>query len=131
LLHLETSEPMKFILELLFSFIRQSFKNWIKVEILKICISLVHCARSFIIVLSLLFFMFIILLCGFIGIHIAFFYLVPWSAFTKALILLIISIIYLLGAFFTIVVLSARKRWYRITGLEALAARWAKTVNKE
>lgn len=121
---------MKHVIELLLSIIGQTALNWLKVEVLKIYISIVNGARSIVIVLSLLFFMLIVLIGGFIGIHVALFYVLPFEDDIKAFILLGLSAFYFGGAIIAIMILTAKRRWNRMCGLEALAARWARSIYK-
>lgn len=122
---------MKQFFQTLFSSFGQPLTNWVKVEILKFYIGAVKAGRSLVLLGALLFLLVIISIGGFVGIHIAVFYLLPWSEFTKALILLGLSILYLGSAITAIIVLTAHKRWNRLTGLDALATRFSKGLRKD
>lgn len=125
------SNAMNQIFSTLFSMITQPVTNWMKVEILKSAIAASKGARALVLLCSLLFIMVIISIGGFVGIHIAVFYLLPFSKLTKAWILLGLSVFYVGLALTAIVVLTARKRWNRLTGLDALAARFSKNIQKD
>lgn len=109
----------------LFSLVSQPLINWLKVETLKTYLAVTEKIRFLIIGIFLLFFLLVFTIGGFIGLHFAFFLLVPWSDATKAFVILGLSVLYCLLAPAAMILLSRPKMIRRLSGLEALAKRWA------
>lgn len=111
------------LLDLIFSYVGTSLWTWLKFESIKLYASISDVLRGLFIHVALIFLFVIIALSGFIFIHIALFLILPWSTETKAIILLVLGIIYFLLPTSFVVILYSRKQWARASGLESFAER--------
>lgn len=116
---------MKFILRI----ISTLFGRWIdgvldylKTEAAAVYVAGVRKARqAFIVLLGLVVFM-LLALSGFVFIHVALFVWLPWSLPTKALVLLILGVVYLGGGLAVILGLSSDRAWMRFTKVDRILA---------
>jgi len=113
---------MKF-LDFIFSYVGQSLWTWLKFESIKLYASVSEVLRGIFISVTLIFLFIIIALSGFIFIHVALFFILPWSTETKAIILLILGIIYFFIPTIFVLFFYSRKHWARASGLEHYARR--------
>jgi hypothetical protein len=117
---------MKYILRI----ISALFGRWIdgvldslKTEAAVVYVAGVRKARqAFIALLGLAFFM-LLALCGFVFIHVALFAWLPWSLPTKALVLLILGVVYLGGGLVVFLGLSSDRAWMKFTGVDRILGR--------
>jgi hypothetical protein len=121
---------MKKILDLIFSYCGSSLWTWLRFESIKLYANTSEALRGLFIHITLIFLFVIIALSGFIFIHLALFFLVPWSIETKALILLILGSIYFLLPIIFVLILYSRKQWARASGLESFAEHLSGLKNK-
>jgi hypothetical protein len=115
---------MKIILELILAFIPGCFEpliNMVKREILKIYVRGVDQIRLVFVSGLLAVFWVMLAFSGFVMIHIALFFLLPWSPQTNALILLFTGAIYFLIATLSIAKISSRRTWMKMSGAEKMA----------
>lgn len=113
---------MKF-LDFIFSFLGQSLWNWLKFESIKLYARVSEVLRGIFISVTLIFLFIIIAVSGFVFIHIALFFILPWSVQTKAITLLVLGIFYFMLPTTCVLILYSRKQWARATGLENYAQR--------
>jgi hypothetical protein len=116
---------MKFVLRI----ISTLFSRWIdgvldclKTEAAGVYVAGVRKARqAFIALLGLAAFM-LLALSGFVFIHVALFVWLPWSLPVKALVLLILGVVYLGGGLAVVLGLSSDRAWMKFTGVDRILA---------
>jgi|GEM_PF-5555674 len=112
---------MRLILELFWTILVSLFEpviDFVKLEISKAYICGVACVRA--VYLSLLFHLFAIVLAlaGFLLIHFALFFLLPWSLQVNALILLIAGVIYVAIPLLYIAKKASTKNWAKMSDID-------------
>lgn len=92
--------------------------DFVKLEVSKAYLYSLACVRDA--YLSLLFHLFAIVLAlaGFLLIHLALFFLLPWSLQVNALILLIVGILYLAISLLYIIKKASKKNWQKMSDLD-------------
>ena len=116
---------MKFILRI----ISALFSRWtgrerdiLQIEAAAVYVAGVRKARqAFIALLGLAVFL-LLTLSGFVFIHIALFAWLPWSLPAKALVLLVLGMIYLGGGLAVVLGLSSDRTWMRFTKVDRILA---------
>jgi len=96
--------------------------EYIKQHLTKPYISLMHHVRGLFLIGFCTFLSILVMLGSFVLFHIALYLYLPWSINDKALLLLILSGIYLLGALLVILWLLSPKNWLKIGQEKHLAA---------
>jgi hypothetical protein len=115
---------MKTIFELILAFIPGCFEpliNIVKRELLKIYIRGVDQIRLVFVSGLLAVFWVMLAFSGFLMVHIALFFLLPWSPQTNAIVLLGIGASYFVIATLFIARLSSRRTWMKMSGAEKMA----------
>jgi hypothetical protein len=117
---------MKVLFDIAYSFISNYLTNFIKFESLKLYSVITDKSRRIFIYLALAFVTLLIILSGFVFVHISIFLLLPWDVQTKAIIFLILGLLYFLVPLILLSKVCCKKTWDRITGLEEFAERCTK-----
>jgi len=116
---------MNFVL----GFISALFRRWLgrvqdilQIEAAAVYVAGVRKARqAFIALLGLALFL-LLALSGFVLIHVALFAWLPWSLPVKALILLVLGVVYLSGGIAVVLGLSSDRTWMRFTKVDRILA---------
>jgi hypothetical protein len=80
-------------------------------------------ARGAFIALLLAILFLLLLMSGFLLIHVALFLWLPWSLKARALALLLLGVVYFIGGLAVVVSISSERAWMRYTGVDRLLAR--------
>src|SRR6185437_5439191 len=113
------------IFSLIFSLIGDHLTSWLKLETLKTYLAVTDQVRIIFIIFCLAFFSFVITIGGFIGLHAALYLILPWSAFTKNIVLLVLCAFYFCVSPIVMIYASRKKFMRRVLGFEALAKHWS------
>ena len=105
------------------------FSRWIdgvldclKIEAAGVYVAGVRKARQEFIALLGLTALMLLALSGFVFIHVALFVWLPWSLPTKALVLLILGVVYLSGGLVVFFGLTSHRAWMKFTGVDCILA---------
>ena len=116
---------MKFVLGI----ISALFRRWIgrvqdilQIEAAAVYVAGVRKARIAFIALLGLALSLLLALSGFLFIHLAFFAWLPWSLTAKALVLLVLGMVYLGGGVAVVLGLSSDRTWMRFTKVDRILA---------
>src|SRR5258706_10235044 len=112
---------MRLIFELFWTILVSLFEpviDFVKLEVFKAYVYGVACVRT--VYLSLLFHLFavVLALAGFLLIHFAIFFLLPWSLQVNALVLLIVGVFYLVIPLLYIVKKASIKNWAKMSDID-------------
>ena len=102
---------MKNLWELLFVLAGHTLMAWFKIQCKKIQVIIFHKTREVAIILLFIVLAFVFIFLGFIAIHIALFYLLPWSINAKLYILFALGLLYFFGATGVLLRLCSRSYW--------------------
>jgi len=116
---------MNFVLGILSALLRRwlgRVRDILQIEAAAVYVAGVRKARqAFIALLGLAVFL-LLTLSGFVFIHIALFAWLPWSLPAKALVLLVLGMIYLGGGLAVVLGLSSDRTWMRFTKVDRILA---------
>lgn len=87
---------------------------------LKRYISCVEFLRSIYFAMAMIFAFLILLMCGFILLHIALFLILPWSMENKIILLFSLGAAYCIASLVAIFILQSRARWLKISGAKKM-----------